>query len=280
MRADHIALSIFGGGFLLLAGCKGCGGSIDLGQGPESDARLTADVYTWECADNETGDVYEGAFSFNVSLEYAPDGLQDRTLPGGCVYGLSMFPVDAGSSGTDIPSVNSDPRWETEARSGVLSREAAGFYYNEVLSNVRSCEPSDDLVEDGVTLLEAGPLTGAQTPPAGFIDWIDIQDDDGDGNIDFGEEVELEWDADDWDEVWVQIRMEREGEAWGTVTCNASGEDGFVVDDEVWSLLNGDLNVEYINLFVGFQNTEVQEMEDGQKVEAVTRGMHVLVVQD
>ena len=107
----------------------------------------------------------------------------------------------------------------------------------------------------------------------------DIDDVDEDGNLSFGEPVELSWDAEGWEETWVQIRQERDGEPWGTVTC-AADEDGFYVDDEVWGLLNGDLPVEYINLFVGFQNSDVVEMEDGQKVEVVTRGMHVLVVQD
>ena len=267
---------------ILLTGCKGCSGTIDLGQGPEADARLTSDVYTWECADNETGDVYEGVFSFNVALEYAPDGLQDRALPGGCVYGLSMFPTDAGAAGANLPGLDDNPRWATSDAGGELRREAAGFYYSEVLSNVRSCQRSEDLLEEGVSLEDAAALTGATTPPAGLIDWVDedIEDDDGDGNLSFGETVELTWEADDWDEAWVQIRQERDGEAWGTVTCNASGADGFVVDEEVWELLNGDLAVEYINLYVGFQNTDVVELDDGQKVDVVTRGMHVLVVQD
>lgn len=269
--------------FALLTGCTGCSGTLDLGAGPEADARLTSDIYTWECADNETGDVYEGVFSFNVALEYAPDGLQDRALPGGCVYGLSMFPDDAGAGGSDLPGLNGDePRWSTEESGGELAREAAGFYYQEVLSNVRSCQHSEDVLADGVMLEDAGALTGAQTPGSGEISWVDedIEDTDGDGNLSFGETVELDWDDEGWDEAWVQIRQERDGESWGTVTCDATGSDGFVVDEEVWSLLNGDLPVEYINLYAGFQNTDTLEMEDGQKIEVVTRGMHVLVVQD
>jgi len=267
---------------IALTGCKGCSGTIDLGKGPEADARLTSDLYTWECADNETGDIYEGVFSFDVALEYAPDGLQERGLPGGCVYGLSMFPEDAGGSGADIPGLSSDPRWSTPDTSGKLRREAKGFYFHEVLSNVRSCQHSDELLYEGVELEDAEALTGAVTPPAGEIGWVDtdIDDTDEDGNLSFGETAELSWDQEGWDEAWVQIRQEREGEVWGTVTCNATGEDGFVIDEEVWGLLNGDLVVEYINVYVGFQNTDVLEMEDGQKVETVTRGMHVLVVQD
>ena len=29
----------------------GCSDELELGGGPEGDARLTADIYTWECTD-------------------------------------------------------------------------------------------------------------------------------------------------------------------------------------------------------------------------------------
>lgn len=257
----------------------GCNGSINLGKGPEADARLTADVYTWECGDHETETTYEGVFSFNIAMEYAPDGLQDRQLPAGCVYNLSMFPEDAGASGTDIPGLRQEPAWTNGNESGVLQRKGAGFYYSAVQNNEHKCDRAEDLLANGVTLSEAAGFSGATAPVPGSVDDVFTTDANGDGLIDFGEEVELEWDVDGWDEVWIQIRQERDGEAWGTVTCNASGEDGFVVDDDVWGLLT-ELPVEYINLYVGFQNTDVQEMEDGQKIELVTRAMAVLVVQD
>lgn len=279
MRTENIILA---GLFLTMAGCKGCSGQIDLGKGPESDARLTADVKTWECSDDGGETLYEGVYSFDIYLEYAPDGLQERALPGGCVYGLSMFPQDAGSAGEDIPGLDGDPRWSAGDESGRLERTSAGFYEAQVLNNVHSCQSSDELLSDGVMLEEASTFTGAVTPAAGTIDWVDtdIDDTDDDGNLSFGETVDLSWETEGWDEVWIQIRQERDGEAWGTVTCNATGMDEFSVDEDVWSLLEEDLPVEYINLYVAFQNSEIQEMEDGQKIEAITRGMHVLVVQD
>ena len=263
-----------------MAGCKGCDGTINLGQGPEADARLTADVYTWECQDGDY--LYEGVFGFDVALEYAPDGLQDRALPGGCVYGLSMFPGDAGVMGEDIPGLDAAPRWESGDLGGTLQREGAGFYYAEAFSNVMSCQPSEDLIDEGVTLTEAGVFTGATTPTPGYIDWVEtsFEDEDGNNELSFGETIDLEWDAEDWDEVWIQVRKEREGQNYGAVTCNVSGEEGFTVDDDVWGLFQGNVNVEVINLYVGFQNSEVVEMEDGQQIEVVSRGMHVLVVAD
>ena len=74
--------------------------------------------------------------------------------------------------------------------------------------------------------------------------------------------------------------MEREGQSWGTVTCNASGYESFNVDNKVWSKLNGNLNVEYINLYVGFQNRGSFESEEGVKVETLTRAIHVEVVNE
>ena len=64
------------------------------------------------------------------------------------------------------------------------------------------------------------------------------------------------------------------------MTCNASGYDNFNVDNKVWSKLNGDLNVEYINLYVGFQNRGAFESEEGVKVETLTRAIHVEVVNE
>mgnify|MGYP006928211186 CR=1 FL=1 len=276
MRIDRIIVPI---ALLGMAGCKGCGGTVNLGQGPEPDARLTADVYTWECSDNAEN-FYEGVFGFDISLEYAPDGLQERALPGGCVYGLSMFAEDAGHDGEDLPGLTAEPRWSAGEMGGALGREGPGYYYAEAFSNVMSCQPSDELVEEGVSLVSGAAFTGAVTPAPGFIDWVEVQDEDEDGVLSVGETVEVEWDAEGWDEVWIQVRKERDGENYGAVTCNVTGEDGFVVDEDVWDLFQGNVNVEVINLYVGFQNRDLVEMDDGQTIEVVTRGMHVLVVAD
>ncbi|MCB9758963.1 MAG: hypothetical protein H6739_03915 [Alphaproteobacteria bacterium] len=261
-----------------------CQGKFSLAGGPEPDARLTADVFTWECQDPYTEQVFQGVFSFDVSLEYAPDTLQDRVLPGagGCSEGLSMFPYDAGEGGEDLPGLSSAPTWTTGDQSGRFERLGPGFYLDEVLSNVHSCADAAEMLGDGLTLDDAGPLTGVTAPPAGSIAWVDtdITDDDGDRQITFGETVDVTWDASDWDEAWLQIRQEREGEAWGTVTCAAGSGDSFTITDDVWDLLNEQLNVEFINLYVGFQNSDVQETDDGLQVEVVTRGTHVLVVQE
>ncbi len=278
MRLERIIVAV---ALLGVAGCKGCSGTINLGQGPEADARLTADVYTWECSDNNDN-FYEGVFGFDVALEYAPDGLQDRALPGGCVYGLSMFPKDAGGQGEDLPGLEAEPRWASGDLGGSLQREGPGFYFAEAYNNVMSCQPSDELIEAGVTLSSGAAFTGVDTPVPGVIDWVDteFEDEDGNNELSFGETVDLEWDAEGWDEVWIQVRKERDGQNYGAVTCNVSGDEEFSIDDDVWGLFQGNVNVEVINLYVGFQNVDIVEMDDGQKIEVITRGMHVLVVAD
>src|SRR5688572_14252063 len=92
--------------------CAACDSkSIDLGRGAPPDARLYADIYTWECEEAETLELYEGVFAYRLSLEYAPDALNDRSLPSsGCTRGLDIFPSDAGASGLDIPDTD-NPAW-------------------------------------------------------------------------------------------------------------------------------------------------------------------------
>ena len=104
----------------------GCSDDLELGGGPEGDGRLTADIYTWECTDLGD-DLWEGVYAFNVAFEYAPDGVQSRDLPeaGNCTADLSMFPMDAGKAGADIPESEGDPAWATTTNDGPLEELAA-----------------------------------------------------------------------------------------------------------------------------------------------------------
>jgi len=259
----------------------GCSGALELGGGPEGDARLTADVYTWECTD--LGDtLWEGVYGFTVALEYAPDRVQSRELPasGSCTAELSMFPKDAGNAGADIPGSDGDPSWKTTTAEGDLDTMADGFWYDNALGDNHSCFLPEEIVSSGIELTDAASLSGATTPPAGTLTQVTLGDGTGVGGLDFGEDTEVSWEADGWDESWIQVRMEREGQSWGTVTCNTTGLDSFNVDNRVWSQLNGDLQVEYINLYVGFQNNDEFEAESGIKVDTVTRAIHVEVVSE
>ncbi len=267
---------------LAIAGCKQSGGA-DFGEGPENDARFIADVYTWQCEEGGTN-YYEGVFAFNVSLEVAPDALVPRALPaaGGCSADLSMFGADTNSLLGNIPEIEDEPRWETKQDSGELENLTDGWYFDEVFDNVHNCQTTDDLLSGGTSLLGAGSLSGAVTPDPGTIHDVTLTStsDYAETGFEFGEEIEIEWDAEGWDEAWIQIRRERNGEAWEYVTCNATGYEDFVLGDDVWSLMTEDLGEVFNNVYVAFQNHGMQEMEDGQKVEVATRAMHVAVAYD
>ena len=266
---------------LAIIGCKNSGGA-DFGDGPENDARFMADVYTWQC--EEGGNDYEGVFAFNVSLEVAPDALVPRALPapGGCSADLSMFGVDMNGELADIPELSDEPRWETDIDSGELENLSEGWYYDEVFDNVHNCQTTDALLSGGTHLLEAGSLTGAVTPDPGTVEDVTLisTSDYLETGFQFGEEIDISWEAAGWDEAWIQIRRERNGEAWEYVTCNATGYTDFVLDDAVWALMTENLGDVFNNVYVAFQNHGMQEMEDGQKVEVATRAMHVAVAYD
>jgi len=268
--------------FLTLAAmaCNRLGGA-DFGQGPENDARFVADVYTWQCQ-AEGQENWEGVFAFDVSLEVAPDALVPRSLPaaGGCSADLSMFGADPNSELLNIPEVTDEPRWETDTDSGELKNLSEGWYYDQVFEDVHNCTTADDLLTGGTRLLGAGSLTGAITPDPGDI-WdvtmLSTSDYEETGFV-FGEEIEVDWDVEGWDEAWIQVRREREGEAWEFATCNITGLDSFVIGDNVWGLMTPELTGVTNNVFVAFQNHRMTTMEDGQKVEVATRAMHVAVL--
>jgi hypothetical protein len=264
---------------LTIVGCKNKGGA-EFGDGPENDARFLADVYTWQCEEGGTN-FYEGVFGFDVSLEVAPDALVPRSLPapGGCSADLSMFGADPNGERANIPEISDEPRWASEIDSGELENVSDGWYYDEVFDNVHNCQTADALLSGGIELLDAGSLTGAVTPDPGSINDVTMvsASDYEQTGFEFGEEIDITWDAEGWDEAWIQVRRERNGEAWEYVTCNASGYDGFTLDDNVWGMMTENLGDVFNNVYVAFQNHGMQEMEDGQKVEVATRAMHVAV---
>jgi hypothetical protein len=261
--------------------CAACDDkSISLGRGAPPDARLLADMYTWECTSAED-ELYEGVFAYQLSLEYAPDGLEDRELPAsGCTRGLDLFPGDAGGNGLDIPDVDS-PGWATADINGVLDHVTDGFYYDNVFDNRSGCQDAAELLAEGTTLSDAGSFSGATAPSPGSLEDVALVGTvDEETGIPFGSEVTATWDAHGWDDSFVQIRREKDGALVESVTC-ATDEDGsFTVDDDVWSLLSGALEVDVTNLYVGFQVDGGSETADGQQILTSTRAMHVAVVQD
>ena len=277
-----LTLSLCGLTFFALGGCQNKGCDDCLGGGPERDGRLVADTYSWTCEDPKTGDNWEGIYGFNVVLEYAPDGLAGRSLPGegGCSYGLSMFAQDAGGDGVSIANLEGNPYWNSDDDLGALSEITPGFYYDEVLANSHTCFEIDDVIDDGISLSDAGALDGVITPEAGTLGEVELDGDWSDSEgFTWGEEIDIEWETgDDWDEIWVQVRRERDDEAYETVTCNATGLDEFVINDDVWDLMDADLNVDMNDVYVAFQNSDTYTTDDGQIIETASRVMHVAKV--
>jgi hypothetical protein len=264
----------------LLAVVVGCNksdtGDIP-GLGVGSDARLVSDVYTWSCSEAGSNP-WLGAMAFDVSLEYVPDALPTRALPprDSCSYGLSMFAGDSLVSGVAIPGADASPGWRNRAEEGRFSAVLDGLYYSDVFKNVLSCDRVEDVIGGGVELFDAGVLDGVTTPLAGDVTSVEASRDFGGGGIPFGEEISFDWQSTNYDESFIQIRRERDGVAYETVTCNTTGNTSFTLDASVWDLLDPVLTVDKNFLYVGFRNVDEVRVDAGNIVEVETRALHVV----
>jgi len=252
-----------------------------------TDARLISDVLTWTCQEGDGGALYQGVFGQVVTLEHAPDSLRSLELPdkGDCTYGLDMFPANAGALATDIADLTGNPTWETDSVSGTLSHQGAGYYRDDVFPSARTCQEVSEVAGGGIRLTNAGGFTGAASPepeevPEVAFDGLSEDPTTGAEYLAWGTELVTSWGEHDWEEVWVQIRREREGEAWESVTCNATGMDSLTLDDQVWDLMDESLEVDQNNVYVAFQSSNKKTMDDRSTIQATTRTLAVAVVND
>ena len=252
-------------------------GSDGEGSGTGKDARLIADVFTWQCTAN--GDLYPGVFAHMVTMEYAPDGLRSLELPvaGECTYGLDMFPSNAGENAAELSSVLGSPGWSNNNYSGSLDLMSTGFWLDDVLEDTHSCEEVDERLEGGTEVLQAGAISGAVTPDPAEMPLVEY---DGFDKIpEWGDEITASWDDDhEWSQVWVQFRREVDGEAWESVTCNVTGSSEFTIDDTIWDLFDSELNVDRNNIYIAFQNAGTVETDAGLSVDVLTRSIDIAVV--
>ena len=266
---------------VFLVGCKP--DDVKLGGGLSEDARFMSDVFTWRCQITDTfggaAEEYEGVYAYKNSLEYAPDNLQSRELPTtGCARGVDVFPVDAGEGGTDIPDV-STPTWANGDLSGAMGWSAEGYYAADVYADSHTCGYMEELIGDGTLLSNAGAFSGARTPaPGSFTDVTISGDFNEETGIAFGAEVDVSWEAAGWDGGWIQVRRESGGVLNDSVTCNTSGMSSFTIDQSVWGTLNAEAEADVTNLYVSVQNQSTSSTADGQKIDALTRVMHIAVV--
>jgi hypothetical protein len=217
-----------------------------------------------------------GAFAFEVSLVYTPDNLASRELPpvNTCELGLSMFSLDTLEGGTDIPETDV-PEWTTGSEYGRLERQVAGLYYDDVFKNVFSCDPVDTVIASGVELTNAARLSGISTPLSGNLYGV-TTDASTSGGLPFGESFNLSWDADGWDESFIQIRRARSNSLVETLTCNTTGASNLEIDADIWDQLDASIMADTNYLYVGFRNTGDMMSPDGQRAEVETRALHVV----
>jgi hypothetical protein len=261
----------------LLALFLGCSPAEELLVGVEqgADARLTADLYTWDCTNEESD--WMGVLGFDIALEFVPDNLNSRALPpvGSCAYAIDMFALDALQSGDDLPGATGMPTWSTDAMTGDFMEVGPGLWFSDVFRNVLSCDDSASVITSGVEVQDAGVFSGMTSPTAGEITSITSNNSSLAG-FPFGELVELDWEASGWDETFVQLRRERNGVAYEVVTCNTSGLSAFTINDSTWEMLNPEIVADTNLLYVGFQNRLEEVTEYGQELELVARALHVV----
>ena len=148
-----------------------------------------------------------------------------------------------------------------------------------------SCGYVEDVLSGGTRLTSAGVLTDAATPepaeaPEVEFSGLSTDPDTGADYIAWGDEITASWGSHDWDEVWLQIRREREGEVWESLTCNATGDSSFTVSADAWDLLDESLAVERNNLYVGFQRCDETTNAEDVTVQACSRAVAVAVIAD
>jgi len=276
MRITHMPLLVWG-----LWGCNS-GKSVIDGLGPQDDARLISDVYTWGC--DAQGDGYDGVYSQTVTLEYAPDALTELSLPsaGGCSVDLDMFPASAGSGGGELPDISGEPTWATDSDNGTLTLIESGFWKDEIGGDYHGCQSVVEVLSGGTVLGNAGVLEGVKGPEASSMPDVNFygEDDDEIDEVAWGDEITVEWDENDWDNVWIQLRREREDIAWESITCNVTGDDSFSITETIWDLLDESLIVDQNNIYVGFETTREAKTDDGLRVETLTRALAVMSVDE
>jgi hypothetical protein len=267
--------------------CARGDGSLKGDGAGDRDVRFISDVYAWTCQDSTTGDLYQGVFGQRLTLEHAPDALSSLDAPGAgaCTAGRDMFPTSAGPGGEDPPGAAAAPAWSAGTREGVLTRLGAGFYADAPLEDQRTCIAVDELLAGGAVLADAGGLDGLQTPapapiPEVAFSGLSVDAATGASYLAWGDGVTAEWGENGWDAAWVQVRREREGEAWESVTCGVGDGRSFTMEDDIWALMDERIEVEQNQLYVAFQKEDESTLPDGRVAVTVTRAMVVAVVAD
>ena len=249
-----------------LLGCAPENG--DDGSGPDPDARLISNIHTLGCRDGTYR--FLGVESEEISLEVAPDALEPRGLPepGTCQSGLDLFPMDAGPGAGNPDDLSAEVVWTAAQSSGTIKRRSTGFWASYDGGTQLTCIGATDI--GGVELVNAGDYSGVNTPSPPSDGNVEPTAAASDG-IEFGEAIELSFEAPNWDQVWVQLRRVRNVEAWETLTCNVTGDASFTLGAEHWAEMTESMSVDENELLVVFESARTETLDDGQVMETVTR---------
>jgi hypothetical protein len=249
----------------------GCApGPSEEGSGPPPDARLISNIHTLGCRDGDYH--FLGVSSEEISFEVAPDALEPLHLPepGTCATGLDLFPVDAGPGAGNPDDLSAEVAWTASSSGGTLKRRSTGFWASYDAGTQLTCIGATEV--GAVELVDAGDYSGINTPSPPSNGAV-VPSESADDGIEFGEPIEVAFEAPNWDQVWVQLRRVRNTEAWETLTCNVTGDTSFALDTEHWAEMTESLSVDENELLVVFETSRTETLDDGQEMETVTRSV-------
>lgn len=266
---------------LSLAGCTDLATQADTDPPPPPlTARFAADAYLQDC--DWSGDYWFGVETLKLTLEHDLDGHRQRALPatGTCVDGLRLFAEEELQSGDELPGLFGRPLWEGPLGSGSLRDVVPGLWHADAFHSPDRCGTIEESLGEGMGLTEAGIMSGVDTPSPGGLTVATadgVRFSDHPRGVQVGDEVRLAWEADGWDDVFVQVRRLHDGEARQTITCGAAGLASFTLGDDVWDLVNDAVFAQETQVYVGFQREAEIELPDGSaRATVVTRAIHVL----
>ena len=253
-------------------------GKVVLDQGQtDYDARMISQVKVWDCVGgNDTGgtEQFHGTYGHEMFFYHAPSSLNDLLPQDGCVYGLDVFSTSAGSNASSLEGLVGYPEWQYGEESGYMEG-GFGFWYQDIMTDEHTCEDPQDILDASIVLGNAQAFSGAEIPSAFPVP--DIQFTGFQSLIDFGDTVDVSWSETQWPRVWAHLRRTKDGQVVEMMTCHITEGNSFVLDSTIWEQMNESFNVDVNQLYIGFENREMQETVTGQWVETLNRSIAVAV---
>lgn len=244
------------------------------------DARFVSQVYTWECQEevgNQTeteGDneieinVFPGTYGHEVALYFAPGNLDDLLLNEGCQYGLDIFPKTGGEGASSIEGLIGYPTWMSDGADGLLEG-GFGYWFHDVMTNEHTCLDPSLIVSNPIQLQNALGLSGVTVEEHFDIPTVEFES--GISTLQVGQDTQIEWSEHQWPRTWVHVRSTKDGEAVEVLTCPIVNGNSFSIDADVWAYFTSELEVDNVELYVGFEHRDVQRSNDGSIVEVLNR---------